>query len=200
MLKRLLGLLVNSSGQAHAKNAKKIANITREQDRRLAVSILAASTAHSPEAERTLRDAWMYQARKPSALARELLRNFPKRGKGRGRRRGGRQQDPDRRKPQDQAAPPAANGTGPDKGADDDAGSATKDGAPRSRTRSRRRSGSKRGMDPDRTAGEQSENGSVSDAAAEVDLASVEDVPRAVDPGDDQTSRAVDPGTDTDAT
>lgn len=99
--KRLLGLLVNSSGQAHAKNAKKISNITRDQDRRLAVSVLAASTAHSPDAERTLREAWIYQARQPSAVARDLLKNFPKRGgKGRGRRRGSRQQDPERRKAQ----------------------------------------------------------------------------------------------------
>ena len=104
--KRLLGLLVNSSGQAHARNAKKIANISRDQDKRLAVSLLAAATAHSPEAETALREAWNYQARKPSQLARELLRNFPKRGKGRGRRRGQRQQDPARK-----AEAQTANGT-----------------------------------------------------------------------------------------
>jgi superfamily II DNA or RNA helicase len=96
--KRLLGLLVNSSGSAHARNAKKIANISRDQDRRLAVSLLAASVAHSPDAETALREAWNRQARKPSALARELLKNFPKRGgKGRNRRRGQRGQDPERR-------------------------------------------------------------------------------------------------------
>ena len=43
--------------------------------------------AHTPEAEEVLRGARMRMARKPGALARELLRNFPK-GKGRrGRRR-----------------------------------------------------------------------------------------------------------------
>jgi hypothetical protein len=104
--KRLLGLLVNSSGQAHARNAKKIANISREQDKRLAVSLLAAATAHSPEAETALREAWNFQARKPSQLARELLRNFPKRGgKGRGRKRGQRQQDPERRGGRGQRSP-----------------------------------------------------------------------------------------------
>ena len=50
--KRLLGLLVNSAGAAHARNARRLVRM----------------------------------ARKPSALARELLKNFPK-GK---RRRGGR--------------------------------------------------------------------------------------------------------------
>ena len=117
--KRLLGLLVNSSGQAHARNAKKIANISREQDKRLAVSLLAAAAAHSPEAETALREAWNFQARKPSQLARELLRNFPKRGgKGRGRKRGQRQQDPERRGGRGQrspkAAPEAATGTPPE--------------------------------------------------------------------------------------
>ena len=58
----------------------------RKQDRRLAAALLAAALAHTPEAEEVLRGARMRMARKPSALARELLRNFPK---GR-RRRGGR--------------------------------------------------------------------------------------------------------------
>lgn len=86
--KRLLGLLVNSSGAAHGRNARRIAQETRQHDLRLASAVLAASVAHSPEAEEVLRGARTRLARKPSALARELGRNFPKRGSGRrGRRR-----------------------------------------------------------------------------------------------------------------
>ncbi|MGI8596161.1 MAG: DEAD/DEAH box helicase [Thermoleophilaceae bacterium] len=84
--KRLLGLLVNSSGAAHGRNARRLVQASRKQDRRLAAAILAAALAHTPEAEEVLRGARTRMARKPSALARELLKNFPK---GR-RRRGGR--------------------------------------------------------------------------------------------------------------
>jgi len=88
--KRLLGLLVNSSGRAHGKNARKLVQAVRKQDRRLAVSLLAAAVAHTPEGEEVLRGARMRMARKPSAVARELLRNFPKGGKKRRRRRKGK--------------------------------------------------------------------------------------------------------------
>jgi len=84
--KRLLGLLVNSSGSAHARNARRIVHATRTQERRLAAAILAAAVAHSPEAEEALRGARTRMARKPAALARELLRNFPK-GKRSGSKR-----------------------------------------------------------------------------------------------------------------
>ena len=84
--KRLLGLLVNSSGSAHARNARRLVQASRKQDRRLSAALLAAALAHTPEAQQVLDGARMRLARKPSALARELLRNFPK---GR-RRRGGR--------------------------------------------------------------------------------------------------------------
>ena len=84
--KRLLGLLVNSSGGAHARNARRLVQATKKQDRRLSAALLAAALAHTPEAQQVLDGARMRMARKPSALARELLRNFPK---GR-RRRGGR--------------------------------------------------------------------------------------------------------------
>jgi ribonuclease E len=84
--KRLLGLLVNSSGAAHARNARRLVQAARKQDRRLSAALLAAALAHTPEAQQVLDGARMRLARKPSALARELLRNFPK---GR-RRRGGR--------------------------------------------------------------------------------------------------------------
>ena len=84
--KRLLGLLVNSSGRAHGRNARRLVHASRNQDRRLAAALLAAGTAHTPEGEEVLRGARMRAARKPSAVARELLRNFPKSG-GRRRRR-----------------------------------------------------------------------------------------------------------------
>jgi len=84
--KRLLGLLVNSSGAAHARNARRLVQAARKQDRRLSAALLAAALAHTPEAQQVLDGARMRLARKPSALARELLRDFPK-GK---RRRGGR--------------------------------------------------------------------------------------------------------------
>jgi ribonuclease E len=85
--KRLLGLFVNSSGRAHGRNARRIVHAARQQDRRLAVALLAAAVAHTPEAEEVLRGARMRMARKPSAVARELLRNFPKSGGGKRRRR-----------------------------------------------------------------------------------------------------------------
>jgi hypothetical protein len=84
--KRLLGLLVNSSGGAHARNARRLVHAARKQDRRLAAALLAAALAHTPEAEEVLRGARTRMARKPPALARELLRNFPKR-RARGTRR-----------------------------------------------------------------------------------------------------------------
>ncbi len=82
--KRLLGLLVNSSGAAHARNARRLVHASRKQDRRLSAALLAAALAHTPEAEEVLRGARSRLARKPSALARELLRNFPKGGRRRG--------------------------------------------------------------------------------------------------------------------
>ncbi|MGH2879655.1 MAG: DEAD/DEAH box helicase, partial [Solirubrobacteraceae bacterium] len=84
--KRLLGLLVNSAGGAHARNARRLVHAARKQDRRLAAALLAAALAHSPEAEEVLRGARTRMARKPPALARELMRNFPKR-RSRGKRR-----------------------------------------------------------------------------------------------------------------
>jgi ribonuclease E len=88
--KRLLGLLVNSSGSAHARNARRLVHATRTQDRRLSAALLAAALAHTPEAEEALRGARTRMARKPAALARELLRNFPKGKKSSKRRRKGK--------------------------------------------------------------------------------------------------------------
>ncbi|MDQ2759002.1 MAG: hypothetical protein M3Y17_00810, partial [Actinomycetota bacterium] len=47
----------------------------------------AAALAHTPEAEEVLRGARTRMARKPAALARELLRNFPKARRSKSRRR-----------------------------------------------------------------------------------------------------------------
>jgi ribonuclease E len=88
--KRLLGLLVNSSGRAHGRNARRLVHAARKQDRRLAVALLAGAVSHTPEGEEVLRGARMRMARKPSATARELLRNFPKGGKKRRRRKKGK--------------------------------------------------------------------------------------------------------------
>jgi ribonuclease E len=95
--KRLLGLLVNSSGAAHARNARRLVHAARKEDRRLSAALLAAALAHTPEAEEALRGARTRMARKPAALARELLRNFPKgrRGKSRRRRKGGAEAQPE---------------------------------------------------------------------------------------------------------
>jgi ribonuclease E len=84
--KRLLGLLVNSSGSAHGRNARRLVHAARKHDRRLAAALLAAAFAHTPEGEEVLRGARNRMARKPSAVARELLRNFPK-GKRKRKRR-----------------------------------------------------------------------------------------------------------------
>jgi len=83
--KRLLGLLVNSSGRAHGRNARRLVHAARKQDRRLGVALLAAAVSHTPEGEEVLRGARMRMARKPSSIGRELLRNFPKGGRRRKR-------------------------------------------------------------------------------------------------------------------
>ena len=75
--KRLLGLLVNSAGAAHARNARRLVQASRKQDRRLSAALLAAALAHTPEAQQVLDGARMRMARKPSALARELLQELP---------------------------------------------------------------------------------------------------------------------------
>jgi len=114
--KRLLGLLVNSSGRAHGRNARRLVHAARNQDRRLSAALLAAGIAHTPEGEEVLRGARMRAARKPSAVARELLRNFPKSGgrRRRRRRKGGSQ---DGEKPQENGRTKASgseNGAAPE--------------------------------------------------------------------------------------
>jgi len=100
--KRLLGLLVNSSGRAHGRNARRLVHAARKQDRRLAVALLAAAVSHTPEGEEVLRGARMRLARKPSAVAREMLRNFPKGGK---RRKRGRKRAAKKGAPRGRTAP-----------------------------------------------------------------------------------------------
>jgi hypothetical protein len=84
--KRLLGLLVNSSGGAHARNARRLVQASRQQDRRLSAALLAAALPHTAEAGEVINGARTRMSRKPAALARELLRNFPK-GRGKAKRR-----------------------------------------------------------------------------------------------------------------
>ena len=129
--KRLLGLLVNSSGGAHARNARRLVHAARKQDRRLSAALLAAALAHTPEAEEVLRGARTRMARKPSALARELLRNFPKGRRGRRRRR----KNADKKAPEAAAATKATNGA---------AAAETDDAAEAERRRRRRRCGRER--------------------------------------------------------
>jgi ribonuclease E len=132
--KRLLGLLVNSSGRAHGRNARRLVHASRKQDRRLAVALLAGAVSHTPEGEEVLRGARMRMARKPSATARELLRNFPKSGKKRRKRKkgkGGAQSGdgengakPRKRAPRREAGDSGENGSEPQvdlTGAEDDA-------------------------------------------------------------------------------
>jgi len=85
--KRLLGLLVNSSGAAHGRNARRLVHASRKLERRVAASLLAAAVAHTPEGEEALRAARLRIARKPQAVARDLMRNFPKRAGKQERRR-----------------------------------------------------------------------------------------------------------------
>ncbi len=132
--KRLLGLLVNSSGAAHARNARRLVHAARKQDRRLSAALLAAAIAHTPEGEEILRGARTRLARKPSALSRELLRNFPK---ARGRRGSRRRRKKGAGEPGD--APLAAQVAGDAAALDD---GAPQDASPqRSSRRSRSRNG-----------------------------------------------------------
>ena len=75
--KRLLGLLVNSSGHAHARNARRLVQSSRNQDRRLQAAILAAAVAHTPEAEEVLRGARTRLSRKPGALVARAAAQLP---------------------------------------------------------------------------------------------------------------------------
>jgi superfamily II DNA or RNA helicase len=158
--KRLLGLLVNSSGRAHGRNARRLVHAARKQDRRLAVALLAAAVSHTPEGEEVLRGARMRMARKPSGVARELLRNFPKGGKKR-RKRGKRGQD--------------ENGGAPENGGREAGGEQERDGAEKPRAkRTRQRKRRKAGARP-QAGSKQGESGDGSSAEGSGDAASGDD-------------------------
>jgi hypothetical protein len=132
--KRLLGLLVNSSGGAHARNARRLVHAARQQDRRLAAALLAAALPHTAEAGEVINGARTRMSRKPAALARELLRNFPK-GKG---RRGQRRRKKGKGAGESQAPVEAMAAVGVEEGSE---------ATPKP---SRRRRGARRDADPDR--------------------------------------------------
>ena len=133
--KRLLGLLVNSSGGAHARNARRLVHAARQQDRRLAAALLAAALPHTAEAGEVINGARTRMSRKPAALARELLRNFPK-GKG---RRGQRRRKKGKGAGESQAPVEAVAAVGVEEGSEETP-----------MKPSRRRRGAKRDADPDR--------------------------------------------------
>ena len=133
--KRLLGLLVNSSGGAHARNARRLVHAARQQDRRLAAALLAAALPHTAEAGEVINGARTRMSRKPAALARELLRNFPK-GKG---RRGQRRRKKGKGAGESQAPVEAMAAVGVEEGSEETP-----------KKPSRRRRGAKRDADPDR--------------------------------------------------
>jgi ribonuclease E len=160
--KRLLGLLVNSSGGAHARNARRLVHAARKQDRRLSAALLAAAVAHTPEAMEVVRGARTRMARKPSALSRELLRNFPKR-KNRSRRRRGKKGE-EGKAPQVEVAVgvveaegievDGAVATAPSNGNGHHNGSGDGEGSPRKkRRRSRRKSAAARAAAAEAAAG-----------------------------------------------
>ncbi len=175
--KRLLGLLVNSSGRAHGRNARRLVHAARKQDRRLAVSLLAAAVSHTPEGEEVLRGARMRMARKPSAMARELLRNFPKGGKRR-RKRNNR-----KRKGAKDGAKAAKDGAKAAKDGSGEATKAAKDGSKAAKDRSKA-ADSSNGKGP--PAAEP-------DSKAEVDLAGAEGDAAASGGEDQEASPVVDP-------
>jgi hypothetical protein len=149
--KRLLGLLVNSSGGAHARNARRLVHAARQQDRRLAAALLAAALPHTAEAGEVINGARTRMSRKPAALARELLRNFPK-GKG---RRGQRRRKKGKGAGESQAPVEAVAAVGVEEVSDE------------TKKPSRRRRSARRDADPDREAVVvEAENGAGEEKAA----------------------------------
>jgi ribonuclease E len=171
--KRLLGLLVNSSGRAHGRNARRLVHAARKQDRRLAVALLAAAVSHTPEGEEVLRGAKMRMARKPGAVARELLRNFPKGGKRRRKRKRG-----------DGGDDALQNGAGSEEFLEDGDGS-TSERRPKSKRSRRRRGKAARGDDTVTEAAPASNGGAPEESAN--DTAPEAGSPPAV--GDDENAK-----------
>jgi superfamily II DNA or RNA helicase len=164
--KRLLGLLVNSSGGAHARNARRLVQASRKQDRRLSAALLAAALAHTPEAEEVLRGARTRMSRKPSALARELLRNFPKgRRRRAGRRRRGKGGDENGGAPEVEGVE-VVEGNETDADGGGESGDGEQQQQPAKKRRSRRGRRSKGGQGGQGGNGQQpSENGSGEDSS-----------------------------------
>jgi ribonuclease E len=164
--KRLLGLLVNSSGGAHARNARRLVHAARKQDRRLSAAILAAAVAHTPEAMEVVRGARTRMARKPSALSRELLRNFPKR-KNRSRRR--RKKGDDVKAPQLEGAVATTDAiaVGVAEGAEGAAGEGQQQPSRKKRRRSRRNKNGRAGGQAEVEAGAAQPAGEAGEAPAE---------------------------------
>ena len=163
---------MNSSGRAHGRTARRLVHAARKQDRRLAVALLAAAVSHTPEGEEVLRGARMRMARKPSAVARELLRNFPKGGKKRRKRnkRGGGNGDGENGGAEGTVA---ENGSRANGGAEPDGenGAAAKPKRKRRRrsTRAKATGAASNGSDAAEAPGENGGSG-----AGEVDLAGAE--------------------------
>jgi hypothetical protein len=193
--KRLLGLLVNSSGRAHGRNARRLVHAARKQDRRLAVALLAAAVSHTPEGEEVLRGARMRMARKPSAVARELLRNFPKGGKRRRKRKRGGNGNGEAESGENGGAPEAvtdgaemveeeisSNGDAPEKG-ESASGAEEKPAKPKRKRKPRSKAKAKAKSKAKKTA---SDDGAAPDSeAGEVDVAGTEDDAVAVGESDD---------------
>ena len=177
--KRLLGLLVNSSGRAHGRNARRLVHSARKQDRRLAVSILAAAVSHTPEGEEVLRGARMRMARKPSAVARELLRNFPKGGKRRRNKRGKR-------------GGQGENGNGPENGG----GEQPEQGGERKpRERKKAKDGERKAAKP-RKRRKSGARAKAASGDSQMDLAGTDGDSLAGGGDDDQVAAVVDSGSD----
>ena len=85
--KRLLGLLVNSSGGAHARNARRLVHAARKQDRRLPAALLAARLPHTAEAGEVINGARTRMARKPARWRASCCATSRRAKRGRGQRR-----------------------------------------------------------------------------------------------------------------
>jgi superfamily II DNA or RNA helicase len=180
--KHLLGLLVNSSGAAHARNARRLVHAARQHDRRLQAALLAAAVAHTPEAEEVLREARTRLARKPGALSRDLLKDFPsgKRRKKRSRNKkknggetaGGRGQDAVVEAIADDEVAPQEGGVAVLEGEGAEAPAEGNGTSRRSRSRRGRSRGGRR-----RGGGGQNGNGQNGDGAAAQDGAAPDGTP-----------------------
>ncbi|HEX2392856.1 MAG TPA: helicase-related protein, partial [Solirubrobacterales bacterium] len=204
--KRLLGLLVNSSGRAHGRNARRLVHAARKHDRRLAVALLAAAVSHTPEGEEVLRGARMRMARKPSAVARELLRNFPKGGKRRRKRKRGGGADGARPRAAEngEGAEAAAsegaeglNGGTPEAEAGDGEAAEREEGAVTGKAKPRRRKAAKAkprtSPRKPRATKAELEAGGAGSEAGEVDLAGPDGDPLPGGGEDDEVAAFVDP-------